>query len=513
MESASLYNVSSSPHVRSSLTTGNVMLDVCLALLPATLFGVWHFGFHAALVILMSIASAVLTEYVFDFITGRENTLKDGSAVVTGLLLALCLPPSVPLYIPYIGAVFAVLVVKNLFGGLGKNFMNPALGGRVFLLLSFGGAMTRYAVDGVSSATPLDTLASGGAANAVQMWTGHAGGVIGCSTAALLIGGLFLWAADGITWHIPVSTLLSFAAFLALFGGEFMTPGMILAQIGGGGIVMAAFFMATDPVTCPVTAPGQIVYGICVGTLSGLFRLFGSSADSVSYAVILSNLLTPLIDEVIVPKPYGFRAGEGVSKPHWSKWLPAAACAVLGTVLVSGLVLGGVSSATRGIIEERRLAENIATYQAVLPEAVSFGFQDGASAAIEALDGGVYGTDFGNAYVNEAVEAKDASGGVIGYLISVTSADGRDGPITLCAGILPDGTLNGIAFTELNETPGIGMVVGEAAFMDQFVGLKADRLTLGAEVDAATGATISSTAVVNAVNAALDFYAAHIQAS
>ena len=135
------YNVSSSPHVRSPLSTGLVMYDVILALLPATLFGVWRFGLHALLVILMSVASAVTAEYVFDYLTGRGNTLRDGSAVLTGLLLALCIPASVPLYVPYIGAVFAVVVVKGLFGGLGKNFMNPALGGRVFLLLSFGGAM------------------------------------------------------------------------------------------------------------------------------------------------------------------------------------------------------------------------------------------------------------------------------------------------------------------------------------------------------------------------------------
>ena len=136
------YNVSSSPHVRSPLSTGQVMYDVILALMPATLFGIWHFGSHALFVILMSVASAVLTEFVFDYLTGRENTLYDGSAVLTGLLLALCIPASVPLYVPYIGSVFAILVVKCLFGGLGKNFMNPALGGRCFLLLSFGSAMT-----------------------------------------------------------------------------------------------------------------------------------------------------------------------------------------------------------------------------------------------------------------------------------------------------------------------------------------------------------------------------------
>ena len=199
------YGVSSSPHVRGPLSAGGVMYDVILALMPATVFGVWRFGPHALRVILMSVVTAALTELVFDYVTGREDTVRDGSAVVTGLLLALCLPASVPLYVPYIGAVFAILVVKCLFGGLGKNFMNPALGGRIFLLLSFGGTMTRYTLDGVTGATPLASLASGDAVNVVQMWTGHAGGVIGCSALALFLGGLYLWVVDGIGWRIPVS--------------------------------------------------------------------------------------------------------------------------------------------------------------------------------------------------------------------------------------------------------------------------------------------------------------------
>ena len=149
------YHVSSSPHVRSPLTTGAVMYDVILALLPAAVFGVWHFGVHALLIILMSVVSAVLTEFVFNALTGKENTLRDGSAVLTGLLLALCLPPQVPLYIPYIGAVFAIAVVKGLFGGLGRNILNPALAARCFLLLSFGGPMTRYFADGVAGARTL----------------------------------------------------------------------------------------------------------------------------------------------------------------------------------------------------------------------------------------------------------------------------------------------------------------------------------------------------------------------
>ena len=505
------YNVSSSPHFRSSLTTGQVMYDVILALLPATVFGVWHFGLHAALIILMSIASAVLTELVLNAITGKGNTLRDGSAVLTGLLLALCLPPTVPLYIPYIGAVFAIAVVKGLFGGLGKNFINPALGGRCFLLLSFGSAMTKYFADGVSGATPLASIAAGNNADLVRILTGHAGGVIGCSAIALLLGGLYLLLVRGITWHIPVATLVSFAAFMLLFSGG-MSPALLLAQIAGGGILMAAFFMATDPVTSPMSGPGQLLFGGLVGFLSALLRRYGSSADSVSYAVILSNLAVPVIDEYVLPKPFAFRGREGKPEKPASKWLPGT---IISAVVLIGLCAAlavFVSTKTDPIVEQRRLAENAATYQAVLPGAETFAVPDGAQKALDELDGAVYG-DFGNVHIDEVIAAKDAGGNDLGTVVSVTNEDGRDAPISLSVGILPDGTLSGIVYTDLNETPGIGMKVADASFTDQFVGVKAEKLTIGGEIDAATGATISSEAVVNAVNAALDFYAQHVRAS
>ncbi len=302
-----LFNVSSGPHVRSRLTTGNVMYDVILCLLPAVFVGIYHFGLQAVLVIGMSVVTAVVTEYVFDYIAHRENTVKDGSAVVTGLLLALCLPAGVPLYIPFIGSLFAILVVKCFFGGLGHNFMNPALGGRCFLLISFSSVVTNFAVDGYSSATPLAQMASGSSVSVVQMLIGNTSGVIGNSVLALLVGGLFLWAMGGITLEIPVSALVSFSAFIAIFGGEGLNPGFILQHLAGGGIIMGAVFMATDPVTSPVTSLGQILYGIVIGVLAGVFRLFSSAEDSVSYAIIISNLLVPLIEEITVPVPFGNR--------------------------------------------------------------------------------------------------------------------------------------------------------------------------------------------------------------
>ena len=510
-----VYHVSSSPHIRSRLSTGQVMYDVILALMPATFFGVWKFGFHALLVILMSVVSAAAAEFIFDYVTGKMNTLTDGSAVLTGLLLALCLPPSVPLYIPYIGALFAVVVVKGLFGGLGRNFMNPALGGRCFLLLSFASSMTRYTVDGVTGATPLETLASGGAVNVVQLWTGHGGGVIGCSALALLVGGLFLWAIDGITWHIPVSVLASFTLFMAAFGGQGFSPAFLAAHIAGGGVMMAAFFMATDPVTSPVTAPGQLFYGTCVGILSGLFRVYGTGADSVSYAVILSNLAVPLIDEYIVPRPYSYR-GSRNERALQIKEILIPAAVVCAALLVSAFAIGLISGATESVIAERQLAENVAAYQEALPvaaEADAFGYPAQAVSALEALDGGVYGTDFGEAYIHEVVAARDADGNDLGYILSASSAEGREGPITLSVGLLPDGTITGIVFTEMNETLGIGTKADEPAFKDQFAGLRVSRITLNADVDAVSGATITSAATVNAVIAALDFFAAYLAAS
>lgn len=309
-----MYNVSSSPHARSSMTTGSVMMDVVLSLLPVTAVGIYTNGLHAFLVVATSIITAVLTEFVFDYICKRPNTITDGSAVVTGLLLALCLPASVPLYVPFAGALFAILVVKCLFGGLGKNFMNPALAGRCFLIISFSIAVTTFKVDGVSMATPLADLAAGKAVNITSILVGTSNGVIGSSALGLIVGGLFLWAVGGITLEIPAATIISFVLFVGIFGGQGFDPLYLLAHVSAGGILMGAIFMATDPVTSPVTSRGQIVFGVIVGLISGLFRVFGSAQDSVSYAIIISNMFVPLIDEYMVPVPYGNRVKKGEAK-------------------------------------------------------------------------------------------------------------------------------------------------------------------------------------------------------
>ena len=556
-------HISASPHLRNRLTTGKVMLEVVLSLLPAAVVGVWVNGFHAFLVIAVCMLSTVAAEAIFCFVTRKPSTVIDGSAAVTGLLLALCLPASVPLYVPFLGGVFAILVVKCLFGGLGKNFMNPALAARCFLLISFGSVMTRYTVDGVSCATPLADLAAGRPVDIMQAFWGFSNDVIGGSVAGMLIGGIYLWLVGGITLHIPVSVLASFTLFVGLFGGHGFDPAYLLAHLCSGGIVMGAVFMATDPVTSPTNAFGHVVYGCIIGILSGIFRVFGSATDSVSYAIITANLVVPIIDEYCIPLPYGLRSGAQEGKKKGIV-LPKEAV-ILGVItLIAGICLSGVYAVTKEPIARQQQAASLASYQEVCPGADRFDYDDDLSAAVEALDGGVYGTGFGKAYINEVVVGT-AGDQIVGYVVSVTSGDGVEGDITLSVGISADGTVTGIAFTELNETPGMGSLCGEPAFKDQFVGVKTDRFDLSGsglvidgaseatgtadtasgatgtadtasgatgtadaatgatassdtaesvtvmtgsstEIDGVSGATKSSRAVVNAINAALDFF-------
>ena len=308
-----LMNVSSSPHVRSKLTTRHVMCDVILALLPATVMGVYHFGISALVTILTSIAAAVLTEFLFDKATGRENTITDCSAIVTGLLLAFCLPNGVPLYIPVLGSVFAILFTKCCFGGLGHNFMNPALSGRCFLLISFTSLMTNFNCDAYTGATPLASLKAGESVNVLNMILGRTAGTIGeTSVIAIVLGACVLIVAGVIDLRVPGSYIASFAVFVLLFAalsGIAISPAYLSAQLAGGGLMLGAFFMATDYVTRPVTKKGQYIYGVILGFLTAIFRIFGASAEGVSYAIILGNLLVPLIERYTMPKAFG-KGGE-----------------------------------------------------------------------------------------------------------------------------------------------------------------------------------------------------------
>ena len=302
--------VSSNPHIRANTSTSGIMLTVIIALLPATGFGIYNFGLRALAHVLITVAACVLTELGFELLVKKPVTIGDFSAIVTGLLLALNLPVSAPLWIGALGGVFAILVVKMLFGGLGQNFMNPALGARCFLLLSFTQIMTNFDCDAYTGATPLALVKENGSVNILHMVIGKTAGTIGeTSMIAILIGACILLIMGVIDLRVPGTYLVSFVIFIVLFGGHGLDPAFITAHLAGGGLMLGAFFMATDYVTRPVTKLGQYVYGIILGLLTGIFRIYGPSAEGVSYAIIISNLLVPIIEKYTMPKPFG-KGGE-----------------------------------------------------------------------------------------------------------------------------------------------------------------------------------------------------------
>ena len=310
-DSVKKLNVSSNPHIRSSNSTRRIMLTVVIALLVPALFGVWHFGPRAFFVLLVSVVSCVVSEFVGDKLLRRENTVGDLSAVVTGLLLGMNLPPSVPLYLPVLGGVFAIIVVKLLFGGLGQNIMNPALAARAFLVISFAGKMTDFSTDTMSGPTPLTALKQGLDVDTFRMVWGGTSGCIGeTSVIAICVGAIIMILAGVIDLKIPFSYIFSFALFYIIFSGYGLDMYRLTAQLSGGGLMLGAFFMATDYVTSPITTKGKIFYGILLGVLTGIFRVFGSSAEGVSYAIIISNLLVPVIDSYTIKTPFGYSGRE-----------------------------------------------------------------------------------------------------------------------------------------------------------------------------------------------------------
>lgn len=312
-----LYNISSSPHIRAKDTSARIMLYVIIALMPATIFGIFNFGPRALLLIAVCIATCVASEWIFEKIIHKKSTINDFSAALTGLLLALNLPYTLPIWQAVLGSVFAIVIVKMLFGGLGQNFMNPALGARCFLLVSFAGTMTSFTYDGVTGATPLAMMRNGESVDTMKMLLGTTGGTIGeTSVIAILIGAIFLILMGVIDLRIPGSYILTFVVFIILFGGRGFDWNYIVAQLCGGGLMLGAFFMATDYVTSPITPRGQILYGVILGILTGLFRLFGANAEGVSFAIILGNLLVPIIEKYTIPRAFGLKKEKKEVKKH-----------------------------------------------------------------------------------------------------------------------------------------------------------------------------------------------------
>lgn len=317
-----LLNVSSSPHVRDRSSTTRIMLDVCIALLPACVFGVINFGIRALLVLVVAVVTCILSEFAYEKIMHKPVTIGDLSAVVTGLLIGMNMPSTIPLWMVAIGSVFAIIIVKQLFGGLGQNFMNPALAARCFLLISFAGKMTTFTYDGVTGATPLAVLREEGVEgiNLLDMFLGTTGGVIGeTCVPAILLGGLYLIIRRVIAPTIPVVYIAAFSVFMLIFGGEGFDLTFLAAHLCGGGLMLGAFFMATDYVTSPVSTSGKVVYGIILGVLTGLFRVFGNSAEGVSYAIIFTNLLVPIIEKLTVPLAFGVKRAKKIKEKEASK--------------------------------------------------------------------------------------------------------------------------------------------------------------------------------------------------
>lgn len=296
------FKVTSSPHIKSGDRINRIMLDVIIALIPAGLFSIYYFGFKALLIMALCVGSCIGAEALWQVLTKQRVSIDDLSAVVTGLLLAYNLPVSVPWYIPVIGGIFAIIIVKQIFGGLGQNFMNPALAARAFLLISWAGPMTKFTVDGITSATPLSIISLGeGALPPINnLIFGTIGGSLGETSAILLLlGGLYLIFRRVISWRIPTIYIGTVLILTTLLGGQGHY------EIFAGGLFLGAIFMATDYATSPMTAKGQIIFALGCGILTVVIRRFAGLPEGVSYAIILMNLVVPLIDRYTRPRAFG----------------------------------------------------------------------------------------------------------------------------------------------------------------------------------------------------------------
>ncbi len=305
--------VASSPHIRGNFRTNRIMLDVVIALLPAFAVGVYRFGVQAVLVALVSIAAAVAAEYLYSLVTRTRNTVVDGSAVVTGLLLAMTLPATVPLWQVAIGSVFAIVIVKALFGGLGQNIFNPALSGRALMMLIWPVSLTRFAgVDGVASATPLHHMVMPALPeeSILDMFLGNCPGCIGeISALALLIGGAYLVWRKVISARIPVAYIGTVAILTLTFTKAGTNFEWMFYNLFSGGLMLGAIFMATDYATSPVTRKGQIVFGVGCGILTVIFRNFGIYPEGVTYAILIMNACVWVIDRYTPPRRFGVQKG------------------------------------------------------------------------------------------------------------------------------------------------------------------------------------------------------------
>ena len=306
------YLVEPAPHIKSKITTQKIMLHVIIAMFPAVIAATVIYGLRALLMIVICSTACVLSEWIFEKITKRPNTISDLSAVVTGILLAFNLPPTLPFYMGVIGSIAAIVVVKNFFGGIGQNFANPAITARIILMLSFSSYMTTWVqpfyynlpADAISTATP---LASEEAPELLDMLLVKSGCIGECCSAALLLGGLYLIVTRIINPITPIAYIGTVAALIWLTGGD------VPFQILSGGLILGAFFMATDYATTPITWKGKLIFAIGCGLLTFTIRSFGTMPEGVSYSILIMNILTPFIDKLTASRPFGAKK-EGASR-------------------------------------------------------------------------------------------------------------------------------------------------------------------------------------------------------
>lgn len=307
--------MTTAPHIRGSLSTARIMQLVILALLPAAVFGVVHFGARALLHILVCVVTCVLTEFTIEAFTDRPLTAGDYSAAVTGLLLALTLPVNAPLWLGLVGGIFAIGIVKIAFGGLGRNLLNPALSARVLLLIAFSKYMRDFTTDAYSGATPLALLQAGEEVDPFMSLVGTVGGCIGETSALAIMGGAIILLALGIIQlRIPISCLAAFVLMLGFFGERGFDGVFLANHICSGGLLLGVWFMATDYVTSPITRIGQYLYGALIGVLMAVFRISGDFTEGVTYAILLGNLMVPFIEKITMTKAFGQRKKQMVIK-------------------------------------------------------------------------------------------------------------------------------------------------------------------------------------------------------
>lgn len=540
MENMNL-KISSSPHVRSKDTTSDIMFDVLIALMPALGFGLYMHGWYAGLLVAVCVISCVGAEALYQKAMKLPVTVGDYSAAVTGVLLGMNLPPKLPIWMAVIGSAFAIIVVKQLFGGLGQNFMNPALAARCFLLLSFSKYMTDFVYDGVSTATPLNVLKAGGEVNLKDMFIGRIAGTIGeTSVIAILIGAAYLLIRKVISPKIPLIYIGSFAVCIAIYAAtkNYNVVEYTAEHLCGGGLMLGAWFMATDYVTSPITSMGKVVYAIILGMLTFVLRIFGGSAEGVSYAIIISNLLVPLIERVTVPKAFGAGAElkdkkeekksekkevseetkkdeeeKAPKKPADVKGVMKAIAAIFAITVIMGGLLGVVYSVTKDPITKAEEKAKEEAYKAVCPELVTVEPMDTKGLSMEELTDIAHQRGYTDVTVDAMDIAYDADEWPVGFIITMTNSSGYGGDIQMVIGIGLNKEITGVSFLKLNESAGLGMEAKKDYFITQFYDkagveefvLTKNGATSANEIDAISGATITSSAVVDTINAALRF--------